>query len=83
MKHQIIPSQELLKRLEAKGVLNDKERMRLQYVMIKRNQFVHSLVPFEREEIEKCIEEVEECFRMLSDKEKKQHEVEGTASGSM
>lgn len=71
VKRQIIPSQELLKRLEAKGVLNDKERMRLQYVMIKRNQFVHSLVPFEREEIEKCIEEVEECFRMLSDKEKK------------
>lgn len=69
-KHQIISQQELIKQLERKGVLDDKEGKRLQYVMLKRNQFVHSLVPFEKEEIKKSIEEVEECFRMLSDKEK-------------
>lgn len=63
--------------------LYDKEGKRLQYVMSKRNQLVHSLVPFEKEEIKKSIEEVEECFRMLSDKEKVQYEVEGTNGGSM
>lgn len=72
-----------IKQLERKGVLDDKEGKRLQYVMFKRNQLVHSLVPFGKEEIKKSIEEVEECFRMLSDKEKAQYEVEGTNGGSM
>ena len=82
-KHQIMSQQELIKQLERKGVLDDKEGKRLQYVMFKRNQLVHSLVPFGKEEIKKSIEEVEECFRMLSDKEKAQYEVEGTNGGSM